>query len=353
MVENVFILAGGSGTRLWPASNRAVPKQFLKVRDGKSLLLVTLERALSLGITGEIYVITLKDQLEAVVEECRKLESSQVEKVVILPEPEARNTAPALAAAAGYLTDCGRGREKVLVMPADHMITPPSQFTRDVEKADDLADAGFLVTFGIKPLYPATGYGYIEAGEREGEGYLIKRFREKPDRKTAEQFLGQDNFYWNSGMFVFSLETFRDELAVHAPDIEGLFRHIGSPGSSSKVHGVRTILDSARVAELYSSAPKISIDYALMEKSTRRAVVRAGFTWNDIGSWDEMSELMTPLKGEDVVSMVEAENNFVLSDIPVALCGVDDLIVVQKNGALLICKRGKGQLVKEAALKFM
>ncbi len=350
MVENIFILAGGSGTRLWPASNRAMPKQFLEVQHGKSLLLLTLERALSLNVSGEIYIITVKEQMTAVINECLKLESGS-EKIVVLPEPEAKNTAPALAAAAGYLRGSGRENEKVLVMPADHLITPVDQFGRDVEKADNLAGRGFLVTFGVKPLYPATGYGYIESGEKEGKGFRVHCFREKPDRKTAEKFIEQGRFYWNSGMFVFSVKTFWNELAVHSPSIAEIFSSLDGSEIPEKIRGITVVLDTPYVRELYASSPNVSIDYAIMEKSTRTAVVPAEFTWNDIGSWDEMAALYDVSDKETAVS-IESENNFVFSDIPVALCGVNDLIVVQKNGALLICKKGKGQLVKEAASKF-
>lgn len=350
MVDNVFILAGGAGTRLWPASNRLVPKQFLKVEKEKSLLLLTIERALSLHINGEIYIITLKEQMSAVITECRKLGEGR-EKIVILPEPEPKNTAPAVAAAAGYLRSKGRGAESILVMPADHLILPLDKFADDVEKADRLAKKGLLVTFGIQPFYPATGYGYIEAGSSNGTGFSVKRFREKPDQKTAENFITQGNFYWNSGMFVFSLDTFWQELLTYAPDIEKVFRSIGKADAFETVQGIGIILHSKTVREIYAASPKNSIDYAVMEKSKIAAVVPASFDWNDIGSWDEMAEIYAhPAAGDirDTVFPVEASNNYVLSDIPVALCGVDDLIVVQKNGALLICKKGKGQLVKNA-----
>lgn len=150
MVENVFILAGGAGTRLWPASNKSIPKQFLEIENGKSLLYLTIERALSIAPEGEIYIITLQEQMHTVIDECRKLGKS-MDKIVILPEPEPRNTAPAIAAAAGYLRGIGRGSERALVMPADHLITPVEDFKRDVETADRLAKQGFLVTFGVNP----------------------------------------------------------------------------------------------------------------------------------------------------------------------------------------------------------
>jgi len=200
MIDNIFILAGGSGTRLWPASVKAVPKQFLEVADGKSLLILTIERALALKPSGKIYIITLKDQMDSVISECMKLEEG-ADRIVIVPEPRPKNTAPAIAVAASYLRNTGEGSSRVLVMPADHLVSPVDIFGKDVEKAAGLAERGFLVTFGIIPSYPATGYGYIESGSVIGEGFRVKEFREKPDRETAEKFIRQGGFYWNSGMF--------------------------------------------------------------------------------------------------------------------------------------------------------
>lgn len=345
MVDNIFILAGGAGTRLWPASNRNTPKQFLKIKNGKSLLQLTLERALFLEPSGEVYIITLKEQMDAVIDQCLRLEKGK-EKIIILPEPQPRNTAPAIAAAAGYLRDKGRGGESVLVMPADHLITPVNTFKADAEKGTELAGEGFLVTFGILPRFPATGYGYIEAGEAAGDGFRVKRFREKPDAATAAGFLKQGGFYWNSGMFLFTPDTFWGELKKSSPAIAKVFNGIGKKDSFSTERGIGTILNTPEVAGIYTSSPKESIDYAVMEKSRSAAVVAASFTWNDIGSWDEMAEL--DKEPVDNVFSIESMDNFVLSDIPVALCGVEDLVVVQKNGALLICKKGNGQLVKDA-----
>ncbi|MEA1911829.1 MAG: sugar phosphate nucleotidyltransferase, partial [Spirochaetota bacterium] len=154
MVDNVFILAGGSGTRLWPASNKKNPKQFLEVKDGKSLILLTVERALLLSPDIKVFIITLKDQMDGIITECSKLESGH-DRIFILPEPIAKNTAPAIAACSSYLIEKGLGQEKTLVLPADHLIEPLSSFKNDVEEADNLADRDYLVTFGIKPTYPS------------------------------------------------------------------------------------------------------------------------------------------------------------------------------------------------------
>ncbi len=350
MVENVFILAGGSGTRLWPASNLQNPKQFLEVKDGKSLLLLTMERALRLSGSGRVFIITLKDQIESVIAECSKLESG-MDRVLVLPEPVPRNTAPALAACASYLIEEGRGRERVLVLPADHLIEPFESFRSNVEEAGKLAEKGYLVTFGIKPAWPATGYGYIEAGIKELNGFKVSAFKEKPNEITAEEFIKKGNYFWNSGMFVFEFNRFWEELEKGAPDIANIFSGIGKNQTPGLEGGITVIMDNPGTAAVYEKSPRDSIDYAVMEKCAKTAVVPASFKWNDIGSWDEMASL--PISRKDArpcvsTFTVESNNNYVFSDIPVALCGVDDLMVIQKNGSLLICKKGKGQLVKDA-----
>ena len=350
MIENVFILAGGSGTRLWPASNLKNPKQFLEVKEGKSLILLTIERALLLSGTVQVFIITLKDQMEGIISECSKLESG-LDRIHVLPEPAARNTAPAIAACASYLMEQGKAYEKVLVLPADHLIEPFANFKKDVEEAGRMADKGYLVTFGIKPEYPATGYGYIEAGDKDLNSFKIRSFKEKPNENTAIEFINKGNYYWNSGMFVFKFNRFWDELKAGAPEISRIFSGIGKNQSSEQNKGVTIIMDNSNTVSVYDKSPKVSIDYAVMEKCTESAVVPSSFSWNDIGSWDEMAELPpSPVSGYRSPSFfsIDSSNNYIQSDMPVALCGVEDLIVVQKNDSLLICRKGKGQLVKDA-----
>jgi len=345
MVENVFILAGGSGTRLWPASNKKNPKQFLEAKDGKSLILLTIERALLLSPDVKVFIITLKDQMDGIITECNKLQDG-LERIHVLPEPAARNTAPAIAACTSYLIEQKRSDEKVLVLPADHLIEPFNKFRDDVEEAGRLADKDYLVTFGIKPDYPSTGYGYIETGAKELNGFKVSSFKEKPNESTAEEFIEKGNYFWNSGMFVFKLDRFWEELAKGSPGIAEMFSEIGKDQTSIITNGVTVIMDNDTTAAMYSKSPKDSIDYGVMEKCKKSAVIPASFTWNDIGSWDEMSELDNSTDSSRIFN-IESTNNYIDSDIPVALCGVGDLMVVQKNGSLLICKKGKGQLVKE------
>jgi mannose-1-phosphate guanylyltransferase len=211
--------------------------------------------------------------------------------------------------------------------------------------ADTLARRGCIVTFGVVPTKPETGYGYIEAGETVGAGLRVASFREKPDLETAREYLDAGNYFWNSGMFVFQLDIFRSELETHSGVVGRLVAEspelIGQDGS-----GVRTAWQAESLASLYEGVPSISVDYAVMERSDRMAVVPASFSWNDVGSWDEIAELG---REQGVLAELESERNFVFSDLPVALCGVSDLRVIVKNGKVLICKRGNSQLVKTVA----
>jgi mannose-1-phosphate guanylyltransferase/mannose-1-phosphate guanylyltransferase/mannose-6-phosphate isomerase len=340
MVDHVFILAGGSGTRLWPASTQDNPKQFLKLSGDKSLLTLTIERARGLDISGEIVIITLEDQLDGILEECSSLEKG----ITVIPEPFARNTGPALALGTRYVASKYSREDSILVLAADHLITPQAQFAADVKKAADLAEEGMLVTFGIPPTFASTGYGYIEEGRPLGPGAKVASFREKPDRKTAEEFLERGNYSWNSGMFLFSAGLFLEEIEKYEPKISEAFADLGDFSETHSGNALIACRDEA-VRKGYEKAPKISVDYAVMERSDKVGVIKAAFDWNDIGSWDEVAALGTAGTGE--VFRVDSEGSYVYSDTPVALCGVDDLIVVVKNGRVLVCRKGETQKVKE------
>ena len=179
--------------------------------------------------------------------------------------------------------------------------------------------------------------------------YRVNSFKEKPNETTAKEFLDKGNYYWNSGMFVFEFNRFWEELKRGAPSIADVFAGIGKNQAAQSKGGISVIMDNPATALVYEKSPKDSIDYAVMEKCSRSAVVPASFEWNDIGSWDEMASLRSPVSGLRPPSFnIDSKNNYIFSDIPVALCGVDNLMVIQKNGSLLICKKGKGQLVKDA-----
>ncbi len=348
MIDHVIIMAGGAGKRLWPASHAERPKQFMTVQGESSLFCSTVERAASLNLSGKIVVVTHKDHVPAALEDASSLPEEIRSKLILLAEPEARNTAPALSYAAAWLKKAGgNDRAVVLVLAADHLIENVEAFGKDAEDASLLAEKGFLVVFGIKPGFPSTGYGYIEAGEKEAPGYRVLSFKEKPDQKTAEEFLNAGNFFWNSGMFTYRLDTFTEELKAGTPEMVLPFEK-GFPFPAGEVSGKVTFVNpDAQLTELYKGLPRDSIDYALMEKSGKIAMVSAGFDWNDVGSWDVIAQLNPPSR--QPVFETGGSGNFVYGDIPVAFCGVDDLIVVMEKGKLLVCKKGASQQVKAAA----
>lgn len=356
-IDNVIILAGGAGTRLWPASTQSHPKQFLDPGTGTVLIEDTILRAQALDPKHGITVVTHADHVAPLETAIEGLPEHVRTQLSIIAEPSARNTAPAIACAVGHLGKHD-DLQTFLVMPADHIVTPLSSFVRDVDRAVAIAQEGYIVTFGIHPRSAETGYGYIEQGSALQEGYTIASFREKPDSKTAEQYVNAGTFFWNSGMFVFSRMTFTDELATHAPDIHTSLC-TGATTTGGEISLVRRAsrivpVHAPESAHAYASLPSISIDYAVMERARHAAVVPASFSWNDVGSWDEIAALHDaepPIRpGSPQTVTIESNRSFVLSDLPVAVCGLDDVIVVVKNEAVLVCRRGKSQLVKQAAV---
>lgn len=349
MFSYIVILAGGSGTRLWPASTSSHPKQFMPLADGSSFFRMAVDRALALSPARGILVVTGASQAEAVERECRKLPAGTPGRgtIRILPEPEGKNTAPAVAWALAWARSEGAPPEgTMLLMTSDHLIEPLDVFAADAAKAEALAASGRLVCFGIPPRYAATGYGYIEAAEPLGPGRRAAGFREKPDRATAEGFLAAGNFFWNSGMYAFRADMMARELAACAPDIPRAFEALRGIPEMAETEGLRVVRGWEGLTEAYSRTPSISLDYAVSEKSDKVALVEASFTWDDVGSWDELARLFP--KNQAEVYSVESGNCFVYSDIPVALCGVSDLTVVIRDGVALVARKGSTQLVKNA-----
>jgi mannose-1-phosphate guanylyltransferase/mannose-6-phosphate isomerase len=348
-MEAIVILAGGSGTRLWPASTPEKPKQFLSLGGAESFLRLTARRGLAVNPKAELIVVTHKRYLEATIEELAPCARSGA-AITVLPEPEARNTAPAIAFAALYLKTRLSPSARALILSADHLIRPQEVFAADVEKAARLGALGYIAVFGIPPADANTGYGYIEAGEAAGPGFLVKSFKEKPDAATAGAYLAAGNYYWNSGMFLFSLKTLDEEFAAHAPEVYTPFLELAQKtpaGEGRMAEGVRVWGEDEALRTVYEKLPSISVDYAVMERSAKAAMVKAGFEWNDVGSWDEAARLY----GDEAPAVFsrEASQNRVFSDIPVALCGVEDLVVVIRGGRALVMKKGCSQLVREAA----
>ena len=344
-MDYVFILAGGKGTRLWPASLSSEPKQFMKLIGNRSLLQLSLLRASALKPEKAVIIISLASQKDMVERDVNEISGRMNVPVLLLPEPAGRNTAPAISSAVHYIQHGKKENFSVLVLTSDHLIEPVESFTEDVKKAEKLVEKGYITTFGIVPERPETGYGYIEKGEDLEDGFSVISFREKPDIDTAERYFESGRFFWNSGMFAFGTAGFLKELNRQAPDITKSFQGYNF-SLAEPAEGFSIILEDPAFAECYKNMPSISIDYAVMENCEKTGVVSASFSWNDLGSWDEIAfRLKDSVEKSEVYP--EKNSNFIYSDIPVSVQGIDDIIVVIKNGKCLICRKGESQLVRD------
>jgi mannose-1-phosphate guanylyltransferase/mannose-6-phosphate isomerase len=336
------ILCGGTGSRLWPMSRRLLPKQFLPLAGERTLFQDTALRARGIAGCGAPIVVTNAEQ--------RFLAADQLAEIGVAPralllEPVGRNTAPAVAAAA---LQAAREDDAavLLVQPSDHVIGDPAGFRSAVASAVAAAAEGYLVTFGIPPAEPATGYGYIEAGETVAGGVLrVRRFVEKPTLEKAKAFLAQGGFYWNSGMFVFQARRFLEELARLQP---------------AMLESVRDALEKATPdlgflrldRDAFAASPSDSVDYAVMERTGAGAMVRADMRWSDVGSWSALWEV-----GEKDASRNVARGDVALSDTAgcyvhadgrhVSVLGARDLVVVETDDAVLVAARDRAQDVKD------
>jgi mannose-1-phosphate guanylyltransferase/mannose-6-phosphate isomerase len=359
MFDDCIIMAGGSGTRLWPASNSHRPKQFLPVSaadPGRTFFSDALIRGLALTagpLPGRVIIIAGKGHVPHVISACAALAPEDRDRLLLIVEPEAKNTAPAIASGVRF-AEIGTGDRSVLVLTSDHIIEPLEIFLKDAALAQAWRER--LVVFGIVPTRPETGYGYIEAGETldgEAGARAALSFREKPDKPRAEAYLASGRFYWNSGMFAFSSSFMLDEFRRHAPQVLAPFEGLEAPGPAAyRVEGGLRILDRwPGFAEAYAKTPAVSIDYAVAEKCGSVALVPARFSWTDVGNWDEYAKILGETGAE--VYRAASANCFVDSDIPVALCGVEDLIVSVRSGGkggvplVLIAKKGDTQRIRD------
>ena len=337
------VLSGGAGTRLWPVSREGHPKPFMKLPDGQSLLHKTYDRVGRLGVK-EILTVTNRDYFFLSRDEFDKAKLPNVRAKYLL-EPEGRNTAAAVAVAALWVRASHGDSATILVNAADHLISDVESFATAAQLAEKAAQEGFLLTFGIKPDRPETGFGYIET-DGAGDVAPVKQFVEKPDRAKAQDFV-QRGFLWNSGMFCFTAGQILKELAEHAPEVfkaaSACMEKVGAPGQA----------DFAELpAELFAQIPSVSIDVAVMEKSRRVKVVRGGFGWSDIGSWEAVSRLVDAdsagnrASGDTVI--IDSKDTFVhAEDRVVATVGVQDLMVVDTPDALLVAAKDRAQDVKK------
>ncbi len=344
------VLSGGSGTRLWPVSRERAPKQFASLLgDDRSLFQRTLARFADGDGYGPPIVICNEQHRFLVAEQMRRLALADA---AVLLEPAGRNTAPAAALAALAALDRGErwapdATAFVLLLPADHLIADEEAFHRAIATALPAARAGRIVTFGIAPDHPATGYGYIEAGaEVPGAPMVraVRRFREKPDRETAAAYLEAGNFYWNAGIFLARADALIDEFARHAPEILARVRDAFAARREDP--------DFTRPeARAWKAARDISIDYAIMERTDRAAVVPVEMGWSDVGSWDALHEaLPRDESGNALLGDVLAEDvsgSLLRTEGPmIAALGVKDLVVVATPDAVLVLPRARAQDVR-------
>jgi mannose-1-phosphate guanylyltransferase/mannose-6-phosphate isomerase len=341
------ILSGGAGSRLWPVSREASPKPFMKVGDGESLLRKTFDRARALPGAAEVVTVTNRDYLFKTRDEYGR----DRRPGTFLLEPFGRNTAPAIAMAALHAEERHGPDAVLLLLAADHLIGDQQAFAADVAVAESLARQGLLVTFGIAPSQPETGYGYIEMGEAidGGPGHRAARFVEKPYLELAEKYVASGTYLWNSGMFCATVGALLAALREHQPAL------LESARACWKACASRAELDSHIVeidAAAFGALPDISIDFAVMEKAANVAVVKARFGWSDIGSWNAIHDVLrSDATGNSVVGeaiLVDVANTYVQAEGRiVAAVGVRDLVIVDTPDALLVADRGRSQDVKK------
>jgi len=342
----VVIMAGGSGTRFWPLSRTKTPKQLMSVFGGKSMLQRTVERVLPLA-PKRIMIVT---NVHQAAETARQVAEYSSVPVDIVAEPVGRNTAPAIALAArmiGYHDP----DSTMIVLPADHYIRNEAEFCRIVKVAVEATSSGSLITLGIEPTRPETGYGYIEADFCDfcGTASPVRRFVEKPDSVKAMEFLEAGNFYWNSGMFIWKAAAIQQELSVQMPDLAAAVGKIAFVTDSWKLAALQPQIDA-----LYESIPAESIDYGVMERAVSVKVIPASFGWSDVGSWSALPEVIDADKNGNVsiataglISIDSADSLVYGNGKMVALIGVDNLIVVDTADAILVCRKDRAQDVKK------
>ncbi len=341
------ILSGGSGTRLWPVSREAMPKPFMRIGEGPSLLQRTVARSTAAG-AAHCLVVTNKEYSFRAAEEVQAMKSGAPRSFHLLLEPVGRNTAPAIAAAALWAIDNGYDKQPLLVLPADHLIQDEARFSALTARAASLAQGGSIVLFGIRPTMPETGFGYIECdAPPDGDAAAqVRRFVEKPGASTAAAYLAAGRFLWNSGMFCFTPATIVAALEQYAPAVLDATRK--ALAQAARAGTERTELEKTS----FDHAPDISIDYAVMEKAPNVVALPGDFGWSDIGSWKAVAqEFSADASGNTVsgeVLLTDCQGTHVQSeDRLVAAVGLRDVVIVDTADALLVCDRHATQQVKD------
>ncbi|MBI5694192.1 MAG: mannose-1-phosphate guanylyltransferase/mannose-6-phosphate isomerase [Nitrospirae bacterium] len=338
-----LILAGGQGTRFWPLSRELYPKQLLRIGGGHTLLQETALRLGPMIKPADVHVITNGKLLLDIKGQLADAGIAGPEKNIML-EPVPRNTAPAVGLGALYL-GIDDPESVIAVLPSDHLIKEKAKFHAVLRKAAKLAEAGYLVVFGIRPTRPETGYGYIKLGDTiDKAGFKVEKFVEKPDAETAEKYVASGEYLWNSGMFVWRADVVLAEIKKHMPELSKSLGRIGK--------AIGTPREAAVLDKEFSAVKAISIDYGVMERSKNVAVIVADFSWSDLGSWDAIGEVIPPdadgnVSVGKVVNVGCKGSTFYAEDRLVAAVGLEDVIIVDTPDATLVCRKDRAQDVKE------
>lgn len=331
-----IILAGGSGSRLWPLSREMFPKQLIDIDNSNtSLLQQTFKRLLNSMSSNDILTITNIKHYQDVKLQLNKIDTNNI----VLAEPLSKNTAPAVACALEYLRQKNNLDDIVVILPSDHLIKDFESFINTINLTIPIAKNNFIVTLGIKPTYPETGYGYIKTLSRMLDGYKVEKFVEKPDIETAKQYIKSGDYFWNSGIFIGKISVFLDEFKKYSPEIYSCLK----------------LFDFKQAANIefsdYENMPSISIDYAIMEKSDRIALVELQSDWSDLGSWEsiynikEKDEDGNVIEGKVITNNVK--NSFIYSQKEiVAVSDLENIILVETEDAIMACDIRKSQNVK-------
>lgn len=333
-----LVMAGGQGTRFWPESTREKPKQYLKLLGDESLLEQALKRFEGLVSVDNRFIVTVKEQDTLVKESLN--DNANAENIIF--EPSGRNTGPCILLSLASLIARGASKQDVVaIVPSDHVILNTKGFQNTIERARELAiENKVIVTIGIRPNFPHTGYGYIQKGESIAQGsFKVQQFKEKPNAEIAREYISTGNYFWNAGMFVAPIGVLMEEFEEHSPE---MFKYFGKLQSN---------LDSP--AETYNQIPKDSIDYAVMEKSQKVMVTEALFDWNDLGSWDALESVIEPVQNNTLVKcdgsyLDNASGNIVFTPGKfVGLVNVNDLIVISNDKAVVVLPKSDSQKVKQ------
>ncbi|WP_186429885.1 mannose-1-phosphate guanylyltransferase/mannose-6-phosphate isomerase [Clostridium sp. BSD9I1] len=347
-----LILAGGSGTRLWPVSRKNTPKQLLSLIGNRTLLQETCKRLWPIVPPDKQWIITNKELYNPVTSQIKILKEEfhkhikDEEYISILQEPTGKNTAPAIFWAAARCKELYGEDTILLVLPSDHLIMGEYDFINTINIGIEKAKEGYLVTFGIKPTHPETGYGYIKVDKekiKSNKPYSINKFVEKPDYNTAKQYIKEGNYLWNSGMFAFHVGTLFKEGERLCKDV-------------SKIYNKYNSLVMEEVACAYDEVEEDSIDYAIMESTNKAWVVPASFGWNDIGTWKSLFEVSQKDKEDNLISgdhiVIDTKNSLIYGkDRLIAAIGLENMAIIDTDDALMVCPLSETQRVKEVVNK--